>query len=67
MFKNFVPIPSHEAFSFQLRGEFFNLFNHPQLADPNQTFSNGAFGGVRGSVGGNADYRIVQIALKAFF
>lgn len=67
LFKNFTPIASHENFSFQLRGEFFNLFNHPQLADPNLTFSNGAFGSTRATVGTNADYRIVQIALKAFF
>jgi hypothetical protein len=67
LFKNFVPMPSHENVSFQLRGEFFNLFNHAQLADPNLTFSNGAFGGIRGTVGGAADYRIVQLALKAFF
>jgi hypothetical protein len=67
LLKNFVPIPSHEDFSFQLRGEFFNLFNHPQFADPNQTFSNGAFGSIRGTINGSSDYRVVQIALKAFF
>jgi hypothetical protein len=32
--KNFTPIPSHESLSFQFRGEFFNIFNHPQWADP---------------------------------
>jgi len=74
LLKNFIPIPSHESFSFQFRGEFFNVFNHPQLADPNLTFSNGAFGSVRQTVGTAAsnttessDYRIVQLALKAFF
>ncbi len=67
LLKNFSPMPSHENFSFQLRGEFFNLFNHAQFADPNLTFSNGAFGSVRGTIGGNSDYRVVQIALKAFF
>jgi len=67
LLKNFTPVSSHENFSFQFRGEFFNLFNHPQLADPNLTYSNGAFGSVRGTVGSNADYRIVQLALKMFF
>jgi Carboxypeptidase regulatory-like domain/TonB dependent receptor-like, beta-barrel len=67
LLKNFTPVRSHENISFQFRGEFFNLFNHPQLADPNLTFSNGAFGSVRATIGTNADYRIVQLALKAFF
>ncbi|HEV2279814.1 MAG TPA: TonB-dependent receptor [Acidobacteriaceae bacterium] len=67
LLKNFTPSTSHENISFQFRGEFFNLFNHPQLADPNLTYSNGAFGSVRGTVGSSADYRIVQLALKAFF
>lgn len=67
LLKNFTPIKSHENFSFQFRGEFFNLFNHPQLADPNLTFSNGAFGSVRATVGTSADYRIGQLALKMMF
>jgi hypothetical protein len=67
LLKNFNPVPSHENISFQLRGEFFNLFNHPQLADPNLTYSNGAFGSVRATVGTNADYRIVQLAMKMLF
>ncbi len=70
LLKNFVPLTSHENFSFQFRGEFFNIFNHPQFADPNLTFSsdpNNQFGSVRGNVGQNADYRIVQLGLKAFF
>lgn len=77
LLKNFTPLPSHENFSFQLRGEFFNLFNHAQLADPNLTFSStptNQFGSIRQTVGTatsntteSADYRIVQIALKAFF
>ncbi len=34
LLKNFTPIPSHEDFNFQFRGEFFNVFNHPQWSDP---------------------------------
>jgi hypothetical protein len=67
LFKNFVPIASHENINFQLRGEFFNLFNHPQWADPNVTFSNAAFGSTRGTIGTNADSRIIQVALKMNF
>jgi len=58
---------SHETLSVQLRGEFFNLFNHAQLGDPNTSFSSGNFGQVRGTAGGSADYRIIQLALKLFF
>ncbi|HEV2486771.1 MAG TPA: carboxypeptidase regulatory-like domain-containing protein [Terracidiphilus sp.] len=67
LLKNFVPVPSHENISFQFRGEFFNLFNHPQWADPNVTFANAAFGSTRGTVGTNADSRIIQLALKMNF
>jgi len=65
--KTFYPMTSHETLSVQLRGEFFNLFNHAQLGDPNTSFSSGNFGQVRGTAGGSADYRIIQLALKLFF
>jgi len=74
LIKNFYPMPSHETWSFQFRGEFFNLFNHPQWSDPNVTFANGAFGSTRstigtatGNVGTTADSRIIQLALKMNF
>jgi hypothetical protein len=74
LIKNFYPMPSRERLSFQFRGEFFNLFNHPQFSDPNTTFANGAFGSIRSTVGtaaGNvaltADSRIIQLALKMLF
>ena len=68
LLKNFAPLPSHENFNFQFRGEFFNLFNHPQLSDPNVTFSNAplaAYG--RHAAATNADSRIIQLALKMNF
>jgi hypothetical protein len=65
--KNFTPVPSHENINFQLRGEFFNLFNHPQWADPNVTYSNANFTTIRATIGTNADYRIIQLALKMNF
>ncbi len=74
LLKNFYPLSSHENFNFQFRGEFFNVFNHPQWSDPNVTFSNGAFGSIRstiatsaGTVATGADYRVIQFALKMNF
>ena len=67
LLKNLAPVPHHENVNFQFRGEFFNLFNHPQWADPNATFANAAFGTIRATIGGSADYRIIQVALKMNF
>jgi len=77
LLKNFYPIRGHERFNFQFRGELFNVFNHPQFADPNVTqsnSSNGSFGNIRstagvaaGNLGGSADSRIIQLALKMQF
>jgi hypothetical protein len=35
-----------EQFSVQLRGEFFNVLNHPNFADPDHDLSNGSAGTV---------------------
>jgi Carboxypeptidase regulatory-like domain len=74
LIKNFYPVSSHENISFQFRGEFFNLFNHPQLSDPDVTLSDAAFGSIRstlgtaaGTPGTSADSRIIQLGLKIFF
>ena len=73
LIKNFYPWSTHENFGFQFRGEFFDLFNHPQFSDPETNFSSGNFGGIRSTVnnssngGGPADSRIIQLALKMFF
>lgn len=67
LIKNFYPLGSPEKLRVQFRGEFFNLFNHAQLADPNVTYSNAAFGGIRATVGTNADSRIIQLAVKLMF
>ena len=63
-----LPLPSHENINFQFRGEFFNLFNHPQWSDPNVTFSNGCIRQhalhnrhAAGNVAGTADSRIIQL------
>lgn len=74
LLKTFTPMTSHENINFQFRGEFFNIFNHPQISDPNVTLSNAAFGTIRqtigtqtGNVGTLADSRIIQLALKMNF
>src|SRR5690349_544804 len=65
--KTFYPVSAHENLSVQLRGEFFNIFNHTQLnatASSNTvTFSSGNFGGIRAAL----DPRIIQLALKVTF
>ncbi len=74
LMKLITPIPSHENINLQFRSEFFNLFNHPQLADPNVTFNNAAFGTVRQTIGteesnvlSTADFRVIQFGLKLNF
>lgn len=67
LLKNFYPLSAHENLNVQFRGEFFNIFNHPQFADPTVTFSSANFGQIRGTLGGLSDYRIIQLALKVFF
>jgi len=77
LIKNFYPVPSHERYSFQFRGELFNVLNHPQFSDPVATYCTGNscfFGNIRttigtaaGNVAGTADSRIIQLALKMNF
>ncbi len=67
LLKTFTPMTSHESLNFQFRAEFFNIFNHPQWADPNTTFSNAAFGTTRGTINGSSDYRVIQFAMKMNF
>ncbi len=52
-----------ERFRFQLRGEFFNLFNHTRLGTPNNTVTSPQFGRITTA----ADPRIVQVAAKLIF
>ena len=63
LLKNFYPIRGHEAMHFQLRGEFFNIFNHTQLQDPTVTVNSGNFGGIYAAY----DPRIIQLAVKFLF
>jgi hypothetical protein len=63
LIKNFYPLPSHESIRMQLRGEFFNVFNHTELNDPTTSRNSGNFGGIYGA----GDPRIIQLAAKVFF
>jgi len=72
-----------EKLNIQLRAEFFNVFNHPNFADPNVNINSGLFGrstqmlnrglGSGGSLGGFSPIyqiggaRSVQMALKIAF
>jgi len=51
--------------SFQLRGEFFNAFNHTELSNPDANMADGAFGSITSVVAGS--YRRVQIGAKLYF
>lgn len=53
----------NERFRLELRGEFFNIFNHAQFNDPGGNFNSTTFGFVTSA---NAP-RIGQVALKLFF
>ena len=52
-----------ERFSLQCRAEFFNVFNHVNVNNPNNTVSGAGFGQVLSA----RDPRIGQMALKIFF
>jgi hypothetical protein len=53
-------IPITEAKSFEIRGEFFNIFNHAQFINPSGNITNGSFGNVTQA----RDPRIGQVSAK---
>ncbi len=59
----FKTIPVSESTHMELRWENFNTFNHPNLSNPNSTFSSSAFGRITSSNSG----RVMQIAAKFVF
>ncbi|MDQ6707100.1 MAG: TonB-dependent receptor, partial [Acidobacteriota bacterium] len=52
-----------ERLTAQLRGEFFNGFNHPNFGSPGTTFGTATFGVISSA----ADPRIIQLGLKLLF
>ena len=65
LFKEF-PIGDHGKFQF--RGELFNLFNHPNFFNPDNTVGDGTFGKLTSAQSlGTGAPRIAQFALKYLF
>jgi len=56
--------PVREGTQFEFRAEFFNVLNHTNHGDPQQSQTNGAFGRITST---NGDPRIGQMSLKLIF
>jgi hypothetical protein len=63
-FSVFKDIPITDRLRFQFRGEFFNLFNTPGLAEPNAIFATSSFGTISSTSNNN---REIQLAGKLIF
>jgi hypothetical protein len=60
-FKSFaLPFEGHQM---EFRAEFFNLFNHANLNNPNSTFTSNVFGRITSA----GEPRIIQFALRYAF
>ena len=57
-------IPRWESGRLEFRGEAYNVFNHPQFANPGATIGNPGAGVISGTSVAN---RIVQLALRLAF
>ena len=64
-FAVFKRVSLFERLNMEFRGEFFDLFNHPQFGPPNGTSTSPTFGVVTNTV--NSSFRIVQFGLKFIF
>lgn len=60
LFKNFR---WHERFEVQYRAEFFNIFNHANLNNPDSSVISSTFGRILGT----SDPRVIEMALKFRF
>ncbi len=61
--KNFHIVPGHENVRLQLRGEYFNIFNHANKNNPNGDVSSGGFGSVTSS----GQPRVIQLGVHFVF
>ena len=52
-----------ECWRFQIRGEFFNLFNHTNFGLPNSQVGNPSYGIIQSA----APARAIQLAVKTIF
>jgi hypothetical protein len=52
-----------ERLNLQLRGEFYNTFNHPNFKNPNTTLGNKLYGQITSDNGA----RVMEVALRIFF
>jgi hypothetical protein len=59
-----IPLRWPEEGRVQLRAEFFNVFNHPQFADPDNSFNSATFGVISST---SVNPRVGQLALKFSF
>ena len=57
-------IPIRESRNFLFRVELFNLFNHPQFANPDVATSDSSFGTITST---SINPRIIQLAAKFMF
>jgi hypothetical protein len=55
--------PVRERLRIQLRGEFYNTFNHPNFQNPNTTIGNRLYGKITADNGA----RVMELALRLFF
>jgi len=58
-----VKWPREDA-ALEIRGEFFNMFNHPQFSNPDTNFSDSTFGQIQST---SVNPRIIQLALRFKF
>jgi hypothetical protein len=59
-----IPLRWREEGRVQLRAEFFNVFNHPQFGDPDNSFNSATFGVISST---SVNPRVGQFALKFSF
>ena len=64
LMKDFTPLAAHENFRIQVRGDFFNVLNHPWFGDPNLSYVGSNFGRITSQA--NSE-RVIQLAMKLFF